>query len=299
MSLPPFEYLAPTTTSELAGLLAMHQDKCRILAGGTDLINWMAEKIYRPDYVIDLRKLPLAGISYEKGQGLTIGAAATIEAIERSPIVRQLYYALVQAAGQIGSPQIRAMATVGGNCCNASPCADMPPPLITLGATVVLSSTRGPRELPLESFITGNRQTAIQPDEFLESVRVPDPWPRSACRYSPFGLRAAQEIDIASVAVNIAIDPATGLISNARIAMGEGGGVPRRQEADRRRRERGGGAVQPGVPPDRRPPRLGVVPPPHRRSPRAADAAGRPCGHHRLSGTGNRHETRDRARHQR
>jgi carbon-monoxide dehydrogenase medium subunit len=198
----------------------MHQDKCRILAGGTDLINWMAEKIYRPDYVIDLRKLPLAGISYEKGQGLTIGAAATIEAIERSPIVRQLYYALVQAAGQIGSPQIRAMATVGGNCCNASPCADMPPPLITLGATVVLSSTRGPRELPLESFITGNRQTAIQPDEFLESVRVPDPWPRSACRYSPFGLRAAQEIDIASVAVNIAIDPATGLISNARIAMG-------------------------------------------------------------------------------
>jgi carbon-monoxide dehydrogenase medium subunit len=220
MSLPPFEYLAPTTTSELAGLLAMHQDKCRILAGGTDLVNWMAEKIYRPDYVIDLRRLPLAGITYEKGTGLTIGAAATIEAIERSPIVRQFYYALVQAAGQIGSPQIRAMATIGGNCCNASPCADMPPPLVTLGATVVLTSARGSRELPLESFLTGNRQTAIQPDEFLESVRVPDPWPHSACRYSPFGLRAAQEIDIASVAVNVAVDPATGTVSNARIAMG-------------------------------------------------------------------------------
>lgn len=220
MSLPPFDYLAPTTTSELAGLLALHQDRCRILAGGTDLVNWMAERIYRPDYVIDLRRLPLAGISYEAGRGLTIGAATTIEAIERSAVIRERYYALVQAAGQIGSPQIRAMATIGGNCCNASPCADMPPPLITLGAAVVLSSARGSRELPLESFITGNRQTAIQADEFLESVRVPDPWPHAACRYSPFGLRAAQEIDIASVAVNVAIDPATGLISNARIAMG-------------------------------------------------------------------------------
>ena len=112
------------------------------------------------------------------------------------------------------------MATIGGNCCNASPCADMPPPLITLEARVVLTSARGSREVPLEEFITGNRQTAIAADEFLECVRVPDPWPHSACRYSPFGLRAAQEIDIASVAVNVALDPATGLLAKARIAMG-------------------------------------------------------------------------------
>ena len=220
MSLPAFEYLAPASTAELAGLLVTHGPRCRILAGGTDLVNWMAEKIYTPDYVIDLRRLPLASITYEKGRGLTIGAAATIEAIERSAVVRQFYCGLVQAAGQIGSPQIRAMATIGGNCCNASPCADMPPPLVTLDASVVLTSAKGSRELPLESFITGNRQTAIQMDEFLECVRVPDPRPNSACRYSPFGLRAAQEIDIASVAVNIAIDPATGLVSHARIAMG-------------------------------------------------------------------------------
>jgi aerobic carbon-monoxide dehydrogenase medium subunit len=220
MSLPSFEYLAPGTTAELAALLTTHGPKCRILAGGTDLVNWMAERIYTPEYVIDLRKLPLAGITYEKGRGLTIGGGATIESIERSPFVRELYPALAQAAGQIGSPQIRAMATIGGNCCNASPCADMPPPLITLGATVVLTSTRGSRDMSLESFITGNRQTAIGRDEFLESIRVPDPWPRSACRYSPFGLRAAQEIDIASVAVNVALDPGKGVVADVRIAMG-------------------------------------------------------------------------------
>jgi carbon-monoxide dehydrogenase medium subunit len=220
MSLPPFEYLAPATTAELTGLLATHREKCRILAGGTDLVNWMAEKIYRPDFIVDLQKLPLAAITYERGPGLTIGAAATIESLERSPVIREFYPALAQAAGQIGSPQIRAMATIGGNCCNASPCADMPPPLITLEARVVLTSARGSREVPLEEFITGNRQTAIAPDEFLECVRVPDPWPHSACRYSPFGLRAAQEIDIASVAVNVALDAATGRIVKARIAMG-------------------------------------------------------------------------------
>ena len=181
----------------------------------------MAEQIYRPDYVVDLRRLPdLRGIRYERGHGLHIGAATTIEAIERSADVRSVYPALCSAAGQIGSPQIRAMATVGGNCCNASPCADMPPALIALGATVVLTSARGSREVTLESFITGNRTTAIAADEFLERLHVPEPWPHSACRYAPFGLRAAQEIDIASVAVNIGLDPATGCVTQARIAMG-------------------------------------------------------------------------------
>ncbi len=221
MSLPPFEYAAPTTGEELAGLLAAHGAKAKILAGGTDLINWMAEKIYRPALVIDLRNLPhLSGIVRDAGGGLTIGGATKIETIERSPVIQDLYPALAFAASQIGSPQIRAMATIGGNCCNASPCADMPPPLVTLEATVVLRSARGAREIPLEAFITGNRQTTIAADEYLECVKVPARWPNSASRFLPFGLRAAQEIDIASVAVNIAVDPTTGTIAKARIALG-------------------------------------------------------------------------------
>lgn len=229
MSLPPFEYLAPTSGDELAGLLATHGSAARILAGGTDLISWMAEGIYHPSYVIDVRKVPaLARIDYEPGRGLTLGAAATIEAIERSPAIQARYPALAHAAGQIGSPQIRAMATVGGNCCNASPCADMPPPLVVLGAQVVLVSPQGRRELLLEDFIQGNRQTAIRSGEFLESIHVPEPWPHSACRFRALGLRAAQEIDLASVAVNLAIDPARGRVTQARIALGSVAPVPMR-----------------------------------------------------------------------
>jgi carbon-monoxide dehydrogenase medium subunit len=221
MTMHAFEYLTPASADELAGLLATHGGRARVLAGGTDLINWMAEGVYQPAYVIDLRRVAdLAAITYEPGAGLTLGGAVTIEAIERSAVLQAHYPSLCQAASQIGSPQIRAMATVGGNCCNASPCADMPPPLITLEARVLLTSVRGTRELPLEAFITGNRQTALAPDEYLACVKVPDPWPHGAARYAPFGLRAAQEIDIASVAVNLATDPATGVITKARIAMG-------------------------------------------------------------------------------
>lgn len=221
MSLPPFDYAAPTTGEELASLLASHGARARILAGGTDLINWMAERIYQPELVIDVRRLPqLSRITRIPGQGVTIGAATTIEAIEHSPVIREMYPALAFAASQIGSPQIRAMATIGGNCCNASPCADMPPPLVTLDATVVLKSERGTREMAIEEFITGNRQTSLAPDEYLESVKVPERWPHSANRFLPFGLRAAQEIDIASVALNLALDPTTGTILKARIAMG-------------------------------------------------------------------------------
>jgi carbon-monoxide dehydrogenase medium subunit len=220
MSLPPFQYLAPKSTQELLGLLATHRDKARVLAGGTDLINWLAEKVICPEYVIDLDGLPDIGeMSYEDGKGLTLGAAVKIETIEKSPLIKEKYFSLHVAAGQIGSPQVRAMASVGGNACNASPCADMPPPLVTLGATVTLVSQRGRREMPLEEFIRGNRDTAIEADELLESFFIPEPPPRSASRYATMGLRAAQEIDIASVAVNLTLS-AQGTVADVRIAMG-------------------------------------------------------------------------------
>ena len=116
----------------------------------------------------------------------------------------------------------------------------MPPPLMTLEARVVLTSARGSREVPLEEFITGNRQTAIEPDEFLECVRVPDPWPHSACRYAPFGLRAAQEIDIASVAVNIGVDPTTGMSREGPHRDGRRGAVRDARHAGRDLADRGG-----------------------------------------------------------
>ncbi len=229
MSLPPFQYLAPKTTDELLGMLDTHGDKACLLAGGTDLINWMSENLIQPEYLIDINGLAdLAGIQYEAGKGMTIGAGTKLEALEHSAVIKEKFYSLFQAVREIGSPQVRAMGTVGGNSCNASPCADTPPPLVTFGATVSLVGQNGRREMLLEEFIQGNRQTALAPGEFLESFYVPEPWPNSACRFTQIGLRAAQEIDVASVAVNVAMDADKSAIADVRISLGAVAPIPMR-----------------------------------------------------------------------
>lgn len=221
MALPQFDYLAPVSVDELIGALARMGDRARILAGGTDLMLLLRERIFRPECLIDISRLAaLRGISDAPGKGLTIGAATKIRDLQRSALIRERYFALWQAAGELGSIQIRDMATLGGNSCNASPAAETPPALIVLGATVTLASTRGRRQMALEEFITGTRKTVLAADEFLESFHLPEPWPRSASRYAYAGLRDAMEIDIANVAVNISLDATRKRIEEVRIALG-------------------------------------------------------------------------------
>jgi carbon-monoxide dehydrogenase medium subunit len=189
----------------------------------------MKAKEVQPDYLIDISGLaPLQGITYAAGKGLTIGAATKLEVIERTPVIWQSYHALYQAVSNVGSAQIRAMGSIGGNCCNALAAADTPPPLVALGAKAVLVSKRGRRELPLQAFIRDNSATAMEPDEFLQSLVLHDPWPHSASRYLRMGLRQAMEIIMASVAVNLALDPADGKVSQVRIVMGAVGPTPLR-----------------------------------------------------------------------
>jgi carbon-monoxide dehydrogenase medium subunit len=229
MLLPKLEYLSPKTTDELAGFLADHKEKAKILAGGTDVIPNMLEKLYKVDYLIDVNGVDdLTGIAYESGKGLVIGAATKMEEIERSPIVKEKYTALHKAASEVGSPQIRAMASIAGNSCNASPAADTPPALVALGAKVTLVSKTGQREMLLEEFIRGNRETDIKPDEFLKEFTLPDTKPNSANRFGLLTLTAAKSIDVVSIAVNLTLDSDTKKVKEAKIAMGAVAPVPLR-----------------------------------------------------------------------
>lgn len=221
MYLPQFEYHAPKTTEELSSLLSQHRGKARILCGGTDLIVAMKDKVTKPDCVIDISDLAaLCGIREQEGTGVVIGAATKLDEIERSALIKEKYYALYQGASVVGSPQVRAMGTIGGNSCTASPAADTPPPLIALGARVNLVSRKGIRQMALEEFIRGNRETALGEDEFLESFVLEEPWPNSASRYVIMGLRGAMEIDMVNVAVNLALDPGNGKVKEVRIVLG-------------------------------------------------------------------------------
>lgn len=229
MYLPQFEYHAPKTTEELSSLLSQYRGKAKILCGGTDLIVAMKDKLTKPDCVIDISDLAaLSGIRQQQGKGVVIGAATKLEEIERSALIREKYYALYQGASVVGSPQVRAMGTLGGNSCTASPAADTPPALIALGARVNLVSKKGTRQMALEEFIQGNRETALGEDEFLESFVLEEPWPNSASRYSIMGLRGAMEIDMVNVAVNLALDPGNRKVKKVRIVLGAVAPVPLR-----------------------------------------------------------------------
>lgn len=228
MLLPKFEYLAPRNVDELLDFLEKHQENAKILAGGTDIIPNMLGNLYQVNYLIDIGKVDgMKGITYEQGKGLAVGAATKLKDLEKSELVQKKYPALAKAAGEIGSPQVRAMATLGGNCCNASPAADTPPALVALGAVVSVVGKTGHREMLLEDFIQGNRITDLKPGEYLSKFLIPDLIPGSACRFGLITLRQGVEIDIASLAVYLVLDK-NGVVDDVRISMGSVAPIPLR-----------------------------------------------------------------------
>lgn len=221
MYLDHFEYHAPKTSGQAMDLIKSLGEKARVLAGGTDLLLMMKDKTLKPEHLIDINNVEeYKGISYEPGKGAVIGATTKIADLEHSTLIQEKYYALHQAAGELGSTQVRTMATVGGNSCHASPAAETPTPLVSLGAKVVLSSTSGEREMPLEEFITGNRMNALANGELLTRFLVPDPPPKSASRYSHIGLRDAMEIDAVNMAVNLTVGDDGHTVKDLRLVMG-------------------------------------------------------------------------------
>ena len=219
--LNPFDYYAPASKVEALELVKSLGDKAKILAGGTDLMIMMKEKMISPEAIIDIGSLEeLKGIKCEPGKGAEIGACTTIADIEFSKELSEKYGALTHAAGELGSNQVRIMATIGGNCCHSSPAAETPSPLTALGAKAVLSSLESERELAIEDFILGNRKNALQPGEMLTKFVLPEPAPKSACRYGHIGLRNAMEIDAVNMAVNITLEDDCATIKNVKLVMG-------------------------------------------------------------------------------
>jgi carbon-monoxide dehydrogenase medium subunit len=221
MYLNRFEYYAPKASVEALELVKRLGSRAKVLAGGTDLLNMMKERLIKPECLVDINNIEeYKGIYYEPGKGAVIGATTKVSEVEHSAIIREKYYALYQAAGELGSVQVRNMATIGGNSCHASPAAETPTPLVALGARVVLSSISGTREMPLEEFIMGNRETALAEGEILTKFILPEPAPKSASRYGYIGLRDAMEIDAVNAAVNLVVDEDGRTIKALRFVMG-------------------------------------------------------------------------------
>ncbi|MFQ5459727.1 MAG: FAD binding domain-containing protein, partial [Anaerolineae bacterium] len=226
----PFDHHAPTTLEAAIDLLAAGEGQAMALAGGSDLLLRMKAGVVAPRTVISLRRLTeLQGLEFDQGQGLRIGALVTLRELERSAALRAHYPALAHAAEMMASEQVRSFATIGGNLCNASPAADLPPPLIALGAEAVLVSSPGERTVPLEDFFLGPGESALAAGELLKAVRVPPPTGSAVyLRHTP---RARMDIAVVSAAVAGRIEGSRCI--EARIVLGAVAPVPlRAREAE-------------------------------------------------------------------
>jgi carbon-monoxide dehydrogenase medium subunit len=212
-------YEAPKSLDQALSLLAAAGEKGRVLAGGTDLLIQMRAGIRTPEHIIDAKTIPeLQVLSFTPHEGLRLGAAVPCYRIVEDPLVRQHYPGLVEAAGLIGSVQIKSRCSVGGNLCNGSPAADTTPALIALGAVCYVASPRGTRTVAVEDFVVSPGRTVLQPDELLVEFRIPAPQPHSADCYQRFIPR--NEMDIAVVGVGASVTLNGDVCTAARIGVG-------------------------------------------------------------------------------
>lgn len=212
-------YLRPDTLEEALAFLQDHVSETRILAGGTDIFPVLRAGALAPGCLLDLSFLPELEDISEEGDGLFIGAGVRIADVLSSSLVARHAPILQKAARFFGSPQVRNMATVGGNICRASPAGDTLPSLYVLNARVELVAPGSSRRLPIRDFVLGPGQTALEKGELLRGVWVPDSSDLPLQCFEKVGNRRALFVSAVSLAALVRLSPARTL-EEVRLAWG-------------------------------------------------------------------------------
>lgn len=214
-----FDYVEPKSLEEASRALAEAGSGARILAGGTDLLVQMEIGKVHPGTVIYVGNLDeIQGISWDAGNGLRIGAGATLRQVELHPEIRARYPALAASAAEVGSVQIRNLATLAGNLCNASPSADTSPALLAYDAQVETLGPNGSRTIDVTDFWTGPGRTSLASGELVTAIVLPAAAAGRAFFYRKLAVRRA--MDLAMVGVCVAANTQNGAATDVRIALG-------------------------------------------------------------------------------
>lgn len=258
MPLPSFQLLRPRSLSEAVSLMAEHGAKLKIVAGGTDLLPSMKQKLFAPAYVMDIRGLDeLRGVRVVPGQGVEIGALTSISAIEDSEFLRRHYPVLREAALTVASPILRNMGTLGGNICLDTRClwynqslawrkscgfcikkdgdlchvapggkrcwaafsGDTPPALLCLGAEVEIAGPEGTRRVPLQQLYTSVGEAYLNLKKDELLTRVFLPEAVAGWKGKYLKLRIRGSIDFPLAGVAVALDQPNGKVQAARVAI--------------------------------------------------------------------------------
>ena len=259
-----FEYFEPETIEEVISLLVKYKGQARLFAGGTDLLPLMKQEVVSPQYLINIKKIPgLDYINPDNGKGLKVGALTTLHAIETSPVIREKYGILAQAASKAASLQIRNIGSIAGNICQGYRCwyynqshdwhrawvpcykrggdicyvdkglkgcqmmvllSDTAPALIALGAKVKAVGENGERVIPAKGFFKKSGNV-LKADEMLTEIQIPAQPPHACGAYLRWSPRKAIDYPVVGAAVTMEMDTGS-LCRNTKIVLGALAPVP-------------------------------------------------------------------------
>jgi len=221
---PSFEYFQPSTIPEAIALLEEYGDEAKILSGGQSLIPMLKLRLARPAYLIDINRI--AGLSYIKEDGgfLKIGGLTREGELEASPLIAAKYPIILDTTRVIADPQVRNLATVGGNLAHGDPANDHPATMLALGAQIVATGPRGARTIRIEDFFLSLFSTALEPGEILTEIRIPIPPPRSGGSYFKLE-RKVGDFATAAVAAQVTVDD-KGAVQNVGVGLTNVGPKP-------------------------------------------------------------------------
>jgi aerobic carbon-monoxide dehydrogenase medium subunit len=217
----PFDYVVPTSVADAVTALAADDD-AKVIAGGQSLAPLLALRLARPTMLVDVGRLPLAGIAVD-GDVLEVGALVRHRVLETDPLLAQEAPLLPVAARHIGHVAIRNRGTLGGSVAHADPAAELPAVLVALDAEVVVQGSGGVRTVRAVDLFEGFFSTALAPDELIVAVRVPRATAGDACAFDEWAPRHG---DFAAAGIAMVGTFDDGVCTNVRAAALGVGAVP-------------------------------------------------------------------------
>jgi carbon-monoxide dehydrogenase medium subunit len=223
-----FEYERAESVDHAVELLGQHGDEAKLIAGGHSLLPLMKLRLARPTVVVDIDRLSDLEYVREDGDRIEIGALTRIADVAAHPLLAKHNPLVAFAAGEVGDPQVRHRATIGGSLAHGDPASDPPTVMLTLEAEMVVRGPSGDRTVPAAGFFQSLFETDLGPQEVLTAVRVPKLAPGTGWSYQKFHRRA---LDWAIVGVAAVVERGNGGISRGAVGLTNMGSTPLRASA--------------------------------------------------------------------
>jgi len=261
MQLPRFKYVEPESLKDAVQFLQEYGRQSIIIGGGTDILPSMKQRIYIPEYIVSLDAIAdLKQIEFSDNFGVKLGPSLRLCSLEADPMIQERFPMLAQAAGEVGSPQLKEMGTLGGNLCLDTRCyyynqsdtwrnckptclkmggkvcnvvksskkcfavfsSDLAPALIALDARIVLLSSGEERTIPLHAFYTGDgiKPLTIKSNEILIRVEIPFQRKDAMGIYLKYRIRKSIDFPLAGVAISLWFEGSNKVCRDVNVVIG-------------------------------------------------------------------------------